>query len=182
MVYEFLADGFEIVEAMSPVDILRRADIGIRTVAIDGDSATSSCFITVKADINGCYFDLPDDAEMVVFPGGMSGTTNLMASETIKKVLEEVKKRDIYAAAICAAPWIFDANGMLDGKQATMYPTMADDCMKNGKFTGEPVEQDGKIITGRGPGVSITFALKLVEVLKGEKAAQAVKDTLYPNF
>lgn len=182
MVYEFLADGFEIAEAMYPVDILRRADIGINTVGIAGGCVTSSCGVTVKADIDGTGFALPDDAEMIILPGGMPGTTNLMDCGAVAGSIEEVKKRGIFAAAICAAPWVFDKNGLLDGKQATMYPTMAADCMKNGNFTGEPVVRDGNVITGRGPGVALEFSLALVEALRGADAAKAVKEELYPNF
>ena len=179
MVYEFLADGFEIVEAMFPIDVLRRAGIEVKTVGISGEQITASCGVAVKADIKGKKFTLPADAQMVILPGGMPGTTNLLESSVVKGVLEEVKKRDIYAAAICAAPWVLDDNGLLDGKTATMYPTM-NEHMKHGKFTGGPVEKDGKIITARGAGVAMEFGLALVEALKGKKEADKVSDSIYP--
>lgn len=181
MVYEFLADGFEIAEAMFPIDILRRADIEITTVGIDSDKVVSSCGVEIKADMKGKKFQLPSDAEMVILPGGMPGTTNLLKSETVKKALSEVKKRNIYAAAICAAPWVLDEAGLLDGKKATMYPTMKEH-MKKGTFTGSPVEIDGKIITARGAGVAQEFGLALAEALRGRDAALKVKNSIYPNF
>ena len=104
MVYEFLADGFEIVEAMFPVDVMRRAGIEVKTVGIAGTRVTSSAGVTVEADLDGRAFVLPEDAELVVLPGGMPGTTNLLACDAVKKALAEAKKRGIFAAAICAAP------------------------------------------------------------------------------
>ena len=179
MVYEFLADGFEIAEAMFPVDILRRAGIEITTVGISGEYITASCGVTVKADADGRDFVIGADAEMVILPGGMPGTTNLLESETVKAALSEVKKRGIYAAAICAAPWVLDANGLLDGKKATMYPTMSEH-MKSGTFTGSGVEKDGKVITARGAGVAMEFGLALAAALKGEETAAKVRESIYP--
>ena len=179
MVYEFLADGFEIVEAMFPVDILRRAGVEIKTVGIAGKSVEAACGVSVEADIDGTGFSLPSDAQMVILPGGMPGTVNLLESDMIKAVLAEAKKRDIYAAAICAAPWVLDANGLLDGKTATMYPTMSEH-MKNGSFTGAGVECDGKVITARGAGVAMEFGLALAAALAGEEKAQQVKNSIYP--
>ncbi len=179
MVYEFLADGFEIVEAMFPVDVMRRAGIEVKTVGIAGTRVTSSAGVTVEADLDGRAFVLPEDAELVVLPGGMPGTTNLLACDAVKKALAEAKKRGIFAAAICAAPWVLDANGLLDGKTATMYPTMHEH-MEHGNFTGEPVERDGKIITGRGAGVAMEFGLALVAALRGEETAEKVRGSIYP--
>lgn len=179
MVYQFLADGFEIVEAMFPVDLLRRAGIEVKTVGIAGTRVTSSAKVTVEADLDGRDFVLPEDAELVVLPGGMPGTTNLLESPVVRAALAEAKRRDLYIAAICAAPWVLDANGLLEGKKATMYPTMREH-MQQGNFTGAPVERDGKIITGRGAGVAMTFGLALVEALRGKEAADKVSGAIYP--
>lgn len=179
MVYEFLADGFEIVEAMFPVDLMRRAGIEVQTVGVTGPRVTSSAKVTVEADVDGRDFVLPEDAELVVLPGGMPGTTNLLESPAVSAALAEAKRRGILAAAICAAPWVLDANGLLDGKKATMYPTMSEH-MQKGSFTGAPVERDGQIITGRGAGVAMEFGLALVEALRGKEAAEKVSGSIYP--
>ncbi|MDK2813016.1 MAG: protein deglycase [Clostridiales bacterium] len=181
MVYQFLADGFEIVEAMFPLDLLRRAGVEVATVGVAGTRVKSSAGVVVEADIDGRDFVLPKDAEMVLLPGGMPGTTNLLNSAVVSASLETIKGTEAYAGAICAAPWVLDANGMLDGKQATMFPTMHEH-MKHGKFTGGPVEIDGKVITGRAAGVSLEFGLALVEVLRGKDAAEKVKNAIHPNF
>lgn len=179
MVYEFLADGFEIVEAMFPVDLMRRAGIEVTTVGIAGTRVTSSAGVTVEADLDGRNFVLPEDAELVVLPGGLPGTTNLLACDAVTKALTEAKARGIFAAAICAAPWVLDANGLLDGKKATMYPTM-NEHMAHGSFTGAPVEQDGKVITGRAAGVAMEFGLALVAALRGAETAEKVRGSIYP--
>ena len=179
MVYEFLADGFEIVEAMFPLDLMRRAGIEVKTVGIAGTEVTSSAGVTVKTDVDGRDFVLPEDAELVVLPGGMPGTTNLLECPAVCTALAEAKRRGIFAAAICAAPWVLDACGLLEGKKATMYPTMSEH-MKQGSFTGAPVEQDGKVITGRGAGVAMEFGLALVEALRGKEAAEKVSGSIYP--
>ncbi len=181
MVYEFLADGFEVVEALFPVDLLRRAGIEVTTVGIAGTEVTSSARVTVRADLDGRGFELPQDAEMVLLPGGLPGTTNLLASPEVTRALAEAQRRDIFAAAICAAPWVLDANGLLDGKKGTMYPTMSQH-MEHGAFTGEPVVRDGKVITGRAAGVAQEFALALIAALRGDAAAEKVKQSIYPNF
>lgn len=182
MVYEFLADGFEVVEALFPVDLLRRAKVEVATVGVTGKQVTSSARVTVEADLDGAGFVLPQDAQMVILPGGMPGTTNLLGSPVVAAALAEAKKREIFVAAICAAPWVLDANGLLDGKKATMYPTMAQERMLHGQFTGAPVERDGKVITGRGAGVAQEFGLALVAALCGEEEMQRVKNSIYPNF
>ena len=104
MVYEFLADGFEIVEAMFPVDVMRRAGIEVKTVGIAGTRVTSSAGVTVEADLDGRAFVLPEDAELVVLPGGMPGTTNLLACDAVKKAeseLEKVKIEDEVTDVVC---------------------------------------------------------------------------------
>lgn len=181
MVYIFLADGFEIVEAMAPYDMLTRAGIGVATVGIGTCTPKSSCGIQVTADLDGTGFVLPADAEMVVLPGGMPGTNNLRASAVVKAALAQANERGLYIAAICAAPWALDEAGLLDGKKATMYPGMEGN-MKNGAYTGEPVVVDGKVITARAAGCAVLFGLTLVSLLRGEEAAAKVKAAIYPNW
>ena len=181
MVYLFLADGFEITEAMAPLDMLTRAKVEVTTVGIGSRTPRSSSGVQVIADRTDADFTLPEDAEMVVLPGGMPGTTHLMASPVVREVLAEVKRRGLYIAAICAAPWVLDANGLLDGRRATMYPTMHAE-MEHGTYTEEPVVVDGKVITGRAAGCAVLFGLTLVTELKGREVAAAVKHSIYPNW
>ena len=118
---------------------------------------------------------LREDADKII----KAALEAALPDNAVKKALAEAKKRGIFAAAICAAPWVLDANGLLDGKTATMYPTMHEH-MEHGNFTGEPVERDGKIITGRGAGVAMEFGLALVAALRGEETAEKVRGSIYP--
>lgn len=181
MVYLFLADGFEITEAMAPMDLLTRAGVKVTTVGIGTLWPESSAGIKVQAMRTDEDFLLPDDAEMVVLPGGMPGTTNLMESQVVKETLAAAKERNLLIGAICAAPWILDANGLLKDKIATMYPTMHAN-MKEGSYTGEPVVADGKIITARAAGCAMLFGLTLVSHLRGSAVAAQVKHSIYPNW
>ena len=121
MVYMFLATGFEEVEALAPLDILRRAGVEVTTVGIGGELITGAHGITVKADIADSVFR--DDApEMVILPGGMPGTRNLDASPVVEAALSAVAANDGYLAAICAAPMVLGKRGLLKGKRAICYP------------------------------------------------------------
>lgn len=181
MVYMFLADGFEIVEAMAPLDMLKRAGCEVTTVGIDTLTPKSGAGVKVTADVLSQGFVLPADAELVILPGGQPGTNNLMASETVKQTLAEAKKRNIYVAAICAAPGVLEANGLLSGKNATIYPTLHEK-LKEGSYTGDPVVVDGKVITGRAAGCAVLFGLTLVETLCDSQTAEKVKASIYPNW
>lgn len=121
MVYVFLADGFEEIEALTPVDILKRGGVDVVTVGVTGREATSSHNIVVTADIMEEEIDDFDDVEAIVLPGGMPGTTNLEASEVVKEAIEYCSKNDILIGAICAAPSILGHMGLLKGKHATAF-------------------------------------------------------------
>lgn len=178
-VYIFLANGFEEIEALTVVDVLRRADIAIQTVSVeDSLNVTGRSNITVKAD---CLFkkaDL-DGADMLVLPGGMPGTTNLLHHAGVVQKLKDFHKSKKYVAAICAAPSVLGACGLLNGKKACCYPGFEEKLL-GASIQNEPVIQDGNVITGRGMGVANDFALKIVEVLKDSKKAEEIKqDILY---
>lgn len=181
MVYMFLADGFEITEAVAPHDMLTRADIPVTTVGIGTATPKSSGGIQVKADCTDEGFVLPPDAELLILPGGMPGTNHLRRSPVVAAALAEAKRRDLWVGAICAAPWVLDEAGLLDGRIATMYPTMHQH-MVNGSYTGEPVVTDGKVITARAAGCAVLFGLTLIKQLRGSEAAEQVKRAIYPNW
>ena len=172
MIYVFLADGFEEIEAITVIDILRRAGLETVTVGIGSREIEGAHGIKVTADI-------PDSAaettgiDMVVLPGGMPGTRNLERSETVRNTIEYAAANDLYIAAICAAPSIPGHMGLLKGKQAVCYPGYEKD-LTGAEIFDEPFTVSGKIITGRSAGHSQAFALKLVEILCGSEKSQEI--------
>ena len=165
-VYIFLAPGFEEIEAGTPVDILRRAGIDAEFVSIeDTDYVTGARGITFKADIKFSEID-KSSADMLVLPGGMPGTTNLLKFEPLMDLVKEFNEAGKRIAAICAAPTIFGALGILEGKKATCYPGMEDQLTGADVYV-EPVITDGNITTSRGMGTAIDFSLELLSLLTG---------------
>ena len=175
----FLVNGFEEIEAMAPIDLLRRAGIIVDTVSINEDNqVTSSRKITVLTDkiINEINFE---NYEMIVLPGG-PGTENYMKSE---KLLEKLKEFSINRklGAICAAPTILSALGILNGKQAICFPACEPDLIKDGAIiVNQDVVKDNNIITSRGAGTAIDFSLALIEELLGKNKSHEIrKEILY---
>lgn len=178
MIYIHLAEGFEEVEALTAVDVLRRAEIETCTVSITGDKTVKGTHgISVEADM--LYEDADyASCEMIVLPGGLPGADYLNAHEELKKhIVCFAKDADKKLAAICAAPQVFGTCGILDGKNATVYPGM-EETLKGGKATGENVTVDGNIVTGMGPAIAMEFALKLVEEIKGKTVADEVAEDM----
>lgn len=175
--YIFVADGFEEIEGLTVVDLLRRAGIEAPTVSITEDKmVTGSHGISVKADF--LFSEIKGTmADVVVLPGGMPGTTNLLACEPLMDMVLGLYSAGSYVAAICAAPSILAEIGLLDGKKATSYPGF-EEKMTMADYVYEPVVQDGQIITSRGLGTAIEFALKIIEVLLGEEKAQQISDSI----
>ncbi len=176
MVYVFLANGFEEIEALTPVDILRRGGIEVVTVGVDGKNVTSSHKIPVTADIADTDIGNFDGVEAIVLPGGMPGTLNLEQNGTVQKAIAHCVNHNILIGAICAAPSILGHLGLLEGKKATAYPGFEKDL--KGAELGDFVEQDGQIVTARGMGVSTEFALKLLANLKSEEESKKVRDSI----
>ncbi|MDO4620579.1 MAG: DJ-1/PfpI family protein [Lachnospiraceae bacterium] len=172
--YVFLADGFEEVEALTTVDLLRRADIDVKTVSIS-DSLTlrGRSKIEVIADM---MWDeaKPDAVDMLILPGGMPGTTYLMNHKGLGKALKKAAEEGRFVAAICAAPTVLGALGLLKGKKATCYPGMESQLGGAEIVLDKEAVRDDKVITSRGAGTSAAFALKLIKALEGEDRARAV--------
>ena len=179
-IYVFLADGFEEIEAVTPIDVLRRAGGEVVTVGVTGPTPTGGHGIPVAADVNGKGFTLPPDAAMVVLPGGGAGTENLLHSEMVAQVLKDAAARGIWIAAICAAPKVLHRAGLLAGKTVTSFPSVAA-ALVGTNHTGGAVEVDGNIITGRSAGVALQFAKTLAALLLGEEKAQKTVADLYPE-
>ncbi|NLD47377.1 MAG: DJ-1/PfpI family protein [Clostridiaceae bacterium] len=176
-VFVHLAEGFEEIEAITVVDVLRRVNIEVETVSVTGKmEVTGGHGITVTADR---LFEDTDYSlgNMIVLPGGMPGTKNLYKHTDLSTKLKEYSESGKWIAAICAAPSIIGKLGLLRDRDATCYPGFEQE-LEGAKVCSLPVVNSGKIITSRGPGTAIKFALKLVEVLKGEKTSEELKDSM----
>ena len=176
MVIVLLADGFEELEALSPVDILRRADIDVKTVGITGKDVTGAHGITVRADL------LPEEVEResidaVIFPGGMPGSLNLDASPYADEFIGAVQKNGGRIAAICAAPLVLGRRGLLNGRRATCFPGFENELV-GAVATGESVVTDGNITTARGMGVALDFALELLSLYKGKDVSHKIAKSI----
>lgn len=179
MVYILLAPGFEEAEALVPADLLRRADIKTALVSLGGDTVTGGHYITVKADLTIDQVDLTR-ANMIVLPGGSIGVKRLGDSPAVAALVQEVVDRDIWLAAICAAPTLLGRWGHLKGKRAVCYPGLEEQLTGAQVIRDAGVVEDGKLITGRAAGSAFDFGLKLVEVLAGpEKAAEVSHAVCY---
>ena len=173
MIYLFLADGFEIVEAMAPLDMLRRAGAEVKTVGLFGQQVKCSKGVELKADITIDEVDM-DGCEMIILPGGLPGAEHLRDSEEIAEIIDCAERSSIFIAAICAAPMVIGRRGVLRGKKATCFPGYEDELL-GADYTGEGVVRDGKVITAKGAGRSIEFGLALVEALYGRAKADEIK-------
>lgn len=176
MVYIFLADGFEITEAMAPIDMLTRAKIDVTTVGIDEKVIKSSCGVPVACDITSDEFEF-NDVEAIILPGGMPGTINLENSDFVQAVINEAYENSILICAICAAPSILGHKGLLEGKEAIAYPGF-EDALEGATISKEYVVTDGDFITARGAGVAVDFGLEIVKELLGEEAAATVRSAI----
>lgn len=176
MIYLFLAEGFEEIEALTPVDMLRRAGKQIVTVGIGAKTVVGAHGIAVLADMSENEFE--DEApEMIILPGGMPGTKHLEASPTVQKAIGRALETGAWIAAICAAPTILGKRGLLEGKEAICYPGMESD-LAGAILSKKTVARDGQFITAAGMGAAITFSLELVSVLCGEEKANRLKITV----
>lgn len=176
-IYLFLADGFETVEALAPVDVMRRAGIEVVTVSIMGRrEVVSAQDVTVLSDT---LFEASSysDADALVLPGGGVGTDNLSNHMPLRAELANAHAKGTLIAAICAAPMVFGRMGILKGKKATCYPGCESDLF-GATYTAAAVEQDGNIITGCGPGVSFDFGFAIVEQLCGSEVVTTLRQQM----
>lgn len=172
-VFVFLANGFEEIEAISIIDVLRRGELTVTTVSITGDHlVTGAHAIPVKADQ---LFDKTDFSEgaLFVLPGGMPGASNLKMHIGLKSLIEKYHTEKKLIAAICAAPIVLGELGLLKGKKATAYPGFESQ-LTGAELIQAGVVKDGTIITGRGPGFAVEFALTLVAELQGKAKTDEV--------
>ncbi len=179
MIYMFLANGFEEVEALCPLDILRRAGLEVTTVAVGGkDTVSGAHGINVQADMpDVMYRDTAPD--MIILPGGMPGSTNLDESKIVDTALRVASKKGAYLCAICAAPMVLGKRGYLEGKKAVCYPGFEEHLSGATVPENETVVRDGNIITAKGMGVAFEFGLELVRALKDDETAEKIKNSVF---
>lgn len=181
MVVILLGNGFEESEAIVPADLLRRAGIEVALAALDGAEVKSSRGVTVKADATLNTLDA-DQIDLLFLPGGLGGVEAIQKCPAALKLVQAVYEKGKYLSAICAAPTILGALGLLKGRKAVCYPGMEDGLTGADVQRGCGVVVDGRIITGEAAGSSFEFGLKLVELLKGSAAAQQVKDAVHYHY
>ena len=161
-IFVFLAEGFEEIEALTPVDVLRRAGLFVQTVSVMDEQVVAGAHgVPVVADKMFAEIN-PEDAEMILLPGGLPGATNLDAHEGLSRMILDFAAAEKPLAAICAAPLVLGNRGLLQGKKATCYPGF-ETYLQGAEYTAALVEKDGNIITGKGPGAAMEFAFAIVE-------------------
>lgn len=170
----FMANGCEEIEGLTVVDIARRAGISIETISITGEAkVTSSHGITFETDTVKEEADF-NSYDGIVLPGGLPGTTNLGADDTVVKIIKEFASSGKLVAAICAAPSVLGVNGILEGKNAVCYPGYEDKLL-GANVLKEEVAVDGNVITSRGLGTAILFSLEIVKYFMGEDKSEEIR-------
>lgn len=171
-----LAEGFEEIEAVTIIDVLRRAGIDVTAAHLGANPVTGSHGIAVIADrhLDDCVTDRFD---AIVLPGGMPGSANLKGDSRVVSLIREFHDAGKLTAALCAAPMVLGHAGVAAGRRVTCYPGFEAEC-RGATITGEPVTVDGLVVTGRGPGCALPFALTLVDILVGGTAARQLRDAL----
>ena len=176
MVYLFLANGFEEVEALCPLDLLRRAGLAVTTVGVGGDVIVGAHGIAVQADIPDTLFR-DSKPDMIILPGGMPGTKHLDESRTVDTALRAASANGAYLAAICAAPMVLGKRGYLKGKEATCFPGF-EEYLEGATLSKARVVTDGRTVTAAGMGVAMEFGLALVALLQGKDAAERLRSAV----
>lgn len=171
-----LADGCEELEAVTIIDLLRRAGIEVVSAGLNPGVVKASRGVQLVPDLT-LDSALQDDYDMVVLPGGMPGAAHLKTDPRILQLLKDMAAAGKYTAAICAAPMVLAEAGVLEGRQATSYPGFLD-ALPGVTVSAAAVVQDGKVLTSRGPGTAMDFALALVETLAGADKRQQVEAAL----
>lgn len=173
----FLADGFEEIEGLTVVDLLRRAGMEVTTVSVTGQRTIHGAHgIDVQAD--KLFEEMKyEEQDMLVLPGGMPGTIHLGEHEVLGEVLRQFYRKEKYIAAICAAPSVLGRMGMLEGRKAACYPGM-EDALTGAEVVREPVAVSDFIITSRGLGTAIAFALTLIAKLSDQETAARIKESI----
>lgn len=177
MFYMFFAEGFEEVEAVATLDVLRRAKIGIKSVGVASQTVIGSHSMKFVCDETTDSVSLNDEISGVILPGGMPGTTNLFADVTVNKFIDYCNDNNLYICAICAAPMILGKKGLLDGRKAVCFPGFEEELL-GAEIADSFVCTDGRIITAKGMGSAVDFGLEIVSAIKGHEYAADLRNTL----
>ena len=173
-----IANGCEELEAVTVIDLLRRAGIEVVAAGLEDGPVTASRGVVLIPDTSLDQV-LEDDFDMIVLPGGLPGADHLDADPRIHSLLQRMAEQERYTAAICAAPKVLLSAGLLDGREATAYPGVIDGLMaENSRLLADAVVTDGKVVTSRGPGTAMDFALTLIERLLGADKREEVETPL----
>ena len=173
----FFGTGYEEIEALTVVDILRRAGVETLMVSVTGEHNVSGSH-NIKVEMDALIEEINfDELELIVLPGGMPGTKNLEACDALMAQVDAFVSRNKLVAAICAAPSILGHRGILKGKKACSYPTF-ESHLEGAQVMQQPAVIDGNIITGRGMGAAVPFGLAILEKLQGSEAAQKMAETI----
>ncbi len=170
MIYVFLADGFEEIEALAPVDFLLRAGVEVKTVGVSGKLCRGAHGINVEADILPHDVVLDRNLQGIILPGGMPGAENLNNSELVKMAIHYCADKGKIIGAICAAPFILGRKGLLKGRNATCFPGFEDELI-GANLVEAGVVTDGTIVTARGAGVAWEFGAAICSIITGEEKA-----------
>lgn len=172
-----LAEGFEEIEAVTVIDVLRRAGVDLKSVGLSGKTVTGSHGLEVRADLVLAEYD--GSADCVILPGGMPGSKHLNQSREVAELIRKMNQQGKLLGAICAAPALALAPaGVLEGKKATCYPGFESNFSKSIQFSENAVVVDGNIVTSRGPGTALEFALELVQKLVSAAKAEELRKGL----
>lgn len=171
-----LAEGFEELEAVTVIDVLRRAGIEVTTAGLDGNGPVTGSRQTQIVPDAALDAVMDQDFDMITLPGGLPGVDHLKKDERIQKLIDRFSSKGKYTAAICAAPTILAARGHLEGRQVTSNPKFQNQVnLGEVDYVEDPVVVDGPVVTSRGPGTAMEFGLKLIEILEGEPARDEVE-------
>ena len=174
MLYMFFADGFEEVEAVATLDVIRRAGIEIQSVGIGSEIIQGSHNMKFICDKTDSEISVSNNLKGIILPGGMPGTTNLMNDSAVNKYIDFCAENNLLICAICAAPMILGRKGLLNGKEAICFPGFEDE-LSGAVISDKFVCRDGNIITAKGMGVALEFGLALVAALRGEDTAAQLR-------
>ncbi len=177
MTYVFFADGMEEIEALTPVDLLRRAGLTVITVGIGKRTVKGRSGIEVTADKSDAEITPDKTMQAVILPGGMPGAEHLDRSKKVEEVLFYAKENSVLIAAICAAPMILGHKGLLKGVRATCFPGFEKD-LDGAVITPDSVCYDKGIVTAKGAGVALDFSLKITEILCGKDKSDEVRKAI----
>lgn len=177
MLYMFFAEGFEEVEAIAALDVIRRADIEIKTVGIGSKTVVGAHSIPVICDITESEIVLDNSLNGIILPGGMPGTTNLMNNSAVNSAIDFCAEKNLLICAICAAPMILGRKGLLTDKEAVCFPGFEEE-LKGATVSSKFVCKDGNIITAKGMGSAVNFGIEIVAYFKSYETANKLKSTL----